>query len=133
MLRTLPDMFRTGFAAITYRTNQPGAGCYFRTGYCGGYLPHESTPDGLLPTPDGLLPPELQAIVDLGDHKLMERVHKKKGISEGLAQVIQHRLTSVVDYKPGQPDKDAQPAKAKPKNRAGRDTEDRWNYSLPHA
>ena len=35
---------------------------------------------------------ELQAIVDLADKRLIERVRKKKGIPEALAQVIDHRL-----------------------------------------
>lgn len=59
---------------------------------------------------------ELQAIVDLGDKRLMERVHKKKGIPETLAQVIEHRLRPNSDNKPDEPEK-----RDKPK-RPARDT-----------
>lgn len=55
---------------------------------------------------------ELQAIVDLGDKRLMERVHKKKGIPDTLVQVIQHRLHP--NQAPAQ----------KPTKRAERDAED---------
>lgn len=35
---------------------------------------------------------ELQAIVDLGDNRLMERVRKKPGIPDTLAKIIEQRL-----------------------------------------
>jgi hypothetical protein len=35
---------------------------------------------------------ELQAIVDLGDKRLTERVQRKKGLPDSLVEVIKHRL-----------------------------------------
>lgn len=63
---------------------------------------------------------ELQAIVDLGDKRLMERVRKKKGLPEGLVEVIEHRLRPH-DHEQ-KPDND-EPPKPKPTKRAGRDSQ----------
>ena len=65
---------------------------------------------------------ELQAIVDLGDKHLMERVRKKPGIPNGLAHVIEHRLRPQDAPKGEQPD-EREPPKPKPTRRAGRNTE----------